>query len=80
MTNQPENILSFPYQVRDDDTPVAEMSMDEAIWVARHEAAWLLNQLATGRISEIPEPCQQYIRTINAFCIENGYPPVDCDF
>lgn len=81
MTNQPEaaQIVSFPYPVRDDDTPIRELSEAEAVWVARKEAAWLLNQVATGQIAEIPESSRQCIRKINSFCIQYGYPPIDCD-
>lgn len=81
MTNQPQTaqIVSFPYSVRDDDTPISELSEAEAVWVARKEAAWLLNQVATGQIAEIPESSRQCIREINTFCVKYGYPPIDCD-
>lgn len=81
MTNQFETaqIVSFPYPVRDDDALISELSEAEAVWVARKEAAWLLNQVATGQIAEIPEPSRQCIRSINTFCVKYGYPPIDCD-
>ena len=81
MTNQPETaqIVSFPYQVRDDDTPIRDMSEAEAVWVGRKEAAWLLNQLATGQIESIPEHVKQCIRDLKTYCEKYGYPPFDCD-
>ncbi|MPR37171.1 hypothetical protein [Salmonirosea aquatica] len=72
-------IVPFPFSVRDDDTPIHDMSEPEVIWVARKEAAWLLNQLALGRISEIPESSRQCILNINEYCLKYGYPPIDCD-
>ncbi|GAB3226392.1 hypothetical protein [Spirosoma arcticum] len=81
MTNQAETaqIVSFPFQVRDDDTPISELSEAEAVWVARKEAAWLLNQVATGQVAEIPDSSRQSIRLINSFCAKYGYPLIDCD-
>ena len=78
MTNQAAQVVSFPYRVRD-DIPIIELSEAEAVWVARKEAAWLLNQVATGRIAEIPESSRKCIRKINSFCIKYGYPPIDAD-
>nr|WP_293845729.1 hypothetical protein [uncultured Arsenicibacter sp.] len=79
MTDPSAQIIPFPFQVRDEKTPVSDMSEAEAVWVARQEAAWLLNQVAIGRIAEIPESSRQCLREINAFCIKYGYPPIDCD-
>lgn len=80
MTNLPKTaqIVSFPYQVCD-DTPTSELSDAEIVWVARKEAALLLNRLATGQITEIPQEARESILGINAFCLKYGYPPIDCD-
>ena len=79
MTEQTAQIVSFPYQVRDDDKPIRELSEAEAVWVGRKEAAWLLNQLATGQIKSISEEAKQYIRDLKAYCEKYGYPPFHCD-
>lgn len=79
MTQPAAQIVSFPYPVRDDDTPISELSEAEAVWVARKEAAGLLNQVVTGQVAEIPESSRQCIREINTFCMKYVYPLIDCD-
>ena len=78
MTQPAAQIVAFPYQVQD-DIPISELSEAEAVWVGRQEAAWLLNQLATGQIESIPEPVKQCIRDLKSYCEKHGYPPFDCD-
>ena len=81
MTNHTDSaqIVTFPAQFQELETPLDSLSDAEVVQEARMRAASILNKYATGKIDEIPEEVKEAIRKVNSFCLEFGFPLIDCE-
>lgn len=76
MTDQPANIIAFPFQPKQPGTYLTDSQM---FWEWKMKATSYLN-LAAERGREVPEEVKEEVRLINGFMIELGYLPLVVDF